>query len=146
MTGATPGATYIISIKYSVKSLIGGTYSGSDRTSTYTFASYLNGSAFPANATLGTIDAISGCSDNTPLPGACTIPVAKLSNVKDSIQATVYPNPFANNFKLAVKTNSDEVIQVKVFDMLGKLIETSFVETSDIETFEIGNNYKTTTN
>ena len=25
--------------------------------------------------------------------------------------------------------------------MLGKLIETSFVKTSDIDTFEIGNNY-----
>ena len=142
VSGATPGATYIISIKYSVKSLIGGVYSGSDRTSTYTFASYLNGSVTPADNTSGTINAVSGCSDNTPLPGACTIPVAKQSSVKDSIEATVYPNPFANNFKLDVKTNSDEVIQVKVFDMLGKLIETSFIQTPDIETFEIGNNYK----
>ena len=58
------------------------------------------------------------------------------------IEANVYPNPFANNFKLAVKTNSSEDIQVKVFDMLGKLIETNFVKTSDIDSLEIGNNYK----
>jgi hypothetical protein len=29
-----------------------------------------------------------------------------------------------------------------VFDILGKLIETNFVKTSDIDTFEIGNSYK----
>ena len=65
-----------------------------------------------------------------------------VSGNKASIEANVYPNPFANNFKLAVKTNSVEDIEVKVFDMLGKLIESNLVKTADIDTFEIGNSYK----
>ncbi len=145
MTGATPGATYVISVKYTVKSLIGGVYSGADRKSTYTFASYLNGSAVAANNTSGTIDALAGCQDNTPLPGDCTLPGSTpVITAKDTnMNVTVYPNPFTNNFKLNVENGSDEDVQIRVYDMLGKLMETSTVKTSDIEAFEIGNRYPT---
>ena len=57
--------------------------------------------------------------------------------------ATAYPNPFAENFKLEVKTTSEEALQVKVYDMLGKLVENKILDASQIEYFEIGANYPT---
>jgi hypothetical protein len=56
-------------------------------------------------------------------------------------KATAYPNPFANNFMLDVKTTSQSVVNVKVYDMVGRLIEQREVSTSDLETTTIGNNY-----
>ncbi|KAK6021028.1 hypothetical protein OSTOST_13310, partial [Ostertagia ostertagi] len=37
--------------------------------------------------------------------------------------ATAYPNPFASNFMIDVKTKSQSVVNVKVYDMVGRLIE-----------------------
>ena len=55
--------------------------------------------------------------------------------------ASVYPNPFAENFKLEVKTSSEEALQVKVYDMLGNLVENRILEISEIEGLEVGANY-----
>ena len=52
-----------------------------------------------------------------------------------------YPNPFAENFKLAVKTNSEANIQIRVYDMIGKLLEDKMINVSDIQNFELGNQY-----
>uniref|UniRef100_UPI0037510DD2 T9SS type A sorting domain-containing protein n=1 Tax=Flavobacterium sp. TaxID=239 RepID=UPI0037510DD2 len=51
------------------------------------------------------------------------------------------PNPFAENFKLDVKTNSEENLSVKVYDMIGKLVESRTIVSSEIETLEVGTNY-----
>jgi hypothetical protein len=56
-------------------------------------------------------------------------------------KAIAYPNPFANNFMLDVKTTNQSVVNVKVYDMVGRLIEQREVNVSDMETTTIGNNY-----
>ena len=138
VTGATAGATYVVSVKYDTKSIIGAVYTGSDNKSTYTFGSYVNNVL--DTGTVGTIDALAGCSDNTPLPGDCSLTPAKLSPFK-GFGVTVYPNPFTNNFKLNIITTSENDVQVKVYDMLGKVIDSSSIRISDIDNFELGNNY-----
>ncbi len=55
--------------------------------------------------------------------------------------ATAYPNPFAENFQLDIKTSSEEVLQVKVYDMLGKLVDNQILDATQVEGFEIGSNY-----
>ncbi len=138
VTGATPGATYIVSIKYDVKSIIGAVYTGADNKSTYTFGSYINNVL--SATSVGTIDALAGCEDNTPLPGSCSLPIGKQATV--GIDLNIYPNPFSDNFKLDVRSSvSEQDIQIKVYDMLGKVIESSSVRMSDIDSFEIGNSY-----
>ena len=57
--------------------------------------------------------------------------------------AIAYPNPFSNNFNLKLETVNNEAVEVKVFDMFGKLVTSYNVIDSDIEKLEIGNNYKT---
>jgi len=58
-----------------------------------------------------------------------------------AFNATAYPNPFAENFKLDIKTSSEEALQVKVYDMLGKLVDNQIIDATQVEAFEIGANY-----
>jgi hypothetical protein len=77
------------------------------------------------------------CNLTTP-GGARTVTDVKASNTFNVI---AFPNPFAAGFSLAVKTSAQSTIQIRVFDMLGKLIENKNVEASDVENLEIGTNY-----
>ncbi len=52
-----------------------------------------------------------------------------------------YPNPYSENFKLSLTSNSTESITVSVYDMLGRIIDTKVVNAQDIENFEIGSGY-----
>jgi hypothetical protein len=61
--------------------------------------------------------------------------------VTNEFTALAYPNPFAENFKLDVTTNSQERLSVRVYDMLGKLVEDRNVSATDVETLEVGVNY-----
>lgn len=77
------------------------------------------------------------CTLTTPGGARTTEPVVKATE----FLATASPNPFADNFKLDVKTSTDELIQVRVYDMLGKQIEVRNVTVSSITDLEIGTNY-----
>jgi hypothetical protein len=50
----------------------------------------------------------------------------------------VYPNPFTENFMLDIQTASEEMIQVRVYDMMGKLIENKTMTVSEITAQKIG--------
>src|ERR1051325_10170383 len=50
ITGATPGADYIVSVKYNVKSIQGSTYSGAPPTCQYNFISSIGGSPITPSA------------------------------------------------------------------------------------------------
>jgi hypothetical protein len=61
--------------------------------------------------------------------------------VKLPFNAKTYPNPFANNFMLDVSTSSKSVVGVKVYDMLGRLIEQREISVSNLENATIGDSY-----
>ena len=130
VTGATPGATYIVSIKYDVKSIIGATYSGADKTSTYTFGSYVNSTL--DTGSVGTIDAVAGCSDNTPEPGHCTLP-GQTDSCKNEVgtpidvNATnevfeIFPVPFKDQLTIKYKFNYNSIVKIEIFDINGILV------------------------
>ena len=88
-----------------------------------------------------------------PYGKACTVTTPIALNAKSEAVATAavkptatfeamaVPNPFAENFKLEVQTSSDALIHVKVYDMLGNLLESREVMTTDVPIVEIGANY-----
>ena len=51
------------------------------------------------------------------------------------------PNPFGNNFKLYLTSNSSDDVNVGVYDMTGRLIEMKKVEYSNVNNLEFGNDY-----
>lgn len=71
------------------------------------------------------------------MPGASRV----VTPIEDQFEVVVYPNPFTNNFKLHVSSTSETDIQIKVYDMLGKLIEDRLLVFSDSDVNEFGADY-----
>jgi hypothetical protein len=80
------------------------------------------------------------CTIKTPMQARAIASDVQLE-IANVFEALAYPNPFAENFKLDVKTNSEASIQVRVYDMIGKLVEDKMINSSDIQNFELGNQY-----
>jgi hypothetical protein len=82
-----------------------------------------------------------------PIGHACVIksPAAAreiaTGNDKVNFSAMAYPNPFADNFVIDVKTRSEAVVELKVYDMIGRLVEQRSANVSDLETSPIGDRY-----
>jgi hypothetical protein len=76
------------------------------------------------------------------VPGGLEAATAALTReVSLPFGAVAYPNPFANNFMIDVTTSTKENINIKVYDMVGRLIEQRNVNTNELETTTIGDSY-----
>ena len=78
-----------------------------------------------------------GAACNITTPGAQTR--GDVNTV--SFNAVAYPNPFADSFMLDVKAATDQNIQVRVYDMLGKLVEDRNVDVDSINAIEVGSRF-----
>ncbi|WP_264510953.1 YDG domain-containing protein [Flavobacterium sp. N1719] len=58
-----------------------------------------------------------------------------------SFEATVYPNPFAENFYFKVNSASTADYTIQVYDMLGKMVESKTVSSDSVESTEVGANF-----
>jgi len=83
-----------------------------------------------------------------PIGHACVIKspaaareIATVANGKVEFSAMAYPNPFANNFVIDVKSRSEAVVELKVYDMIGRLVEQRSVGISDLVNSPIGDRY-----
>ena len=56
-------------------------------------------------------------------------------------EARAYPNPFVDNFKVELNTSSDENISIKVYDLLGRMVEAHEAKLSDFDSQEIGTTF-----
>ncbi len=56
-------------------------------------------------------------------------------------RAVVYPNPYSESFAFDMDSASEENVTVKVYDMIGKLIEQKEVRFDAIESQQFGENY-----
>jgi len=52
-----------------------------------------------------------------------------------------YPNPFDSGFQLDFKTTSNDEVNMKVYDMNGKLVEVRKLDVADLKSQKAGNNY-----
>jgi autotransporter-associated beta strand protein len=67
--------------------------------------------------------------------------LTKLAAVDSVFIVKASPNPFTNTFRLDAETSSQEQVAVKVYDMIGKLVETRQVNAAQLAQVEIGENY-----
>ncbi|WNM20214.1 YDG domain-containing protein [Flavobacterium capsici] len=72
------------------------------------------------------------------VPGGSPMPSRVMEQPLDVV---AYPNPFADGFKLNVKTSSSSMVDVIVYDMLGRQIETRSADVNELNTNSIGENY-----
>jgi hypothetical protein len=120
----TPGATYVVSVKYESKSISGSSFGGTP-TANYTFGAKLNGADVGGSA--GVLQAVANCSDDTPNTPGCTS--GFVSTTTTEVQSTddasdlkiaTYPNPYNNvvNFRFASPKSGKAVLEV--YDILGR--------------------------
>ena len=64
-----------------------------------------------------------------------------LRATKVPFTAVAYPNPFAESFLLDVTTSNNTPLNIKVYDMIGRLVEQRQANVNELETTTIGNNY-----
>ncbi|MGL2964822.1 T9SS type A sorting domain-containing protein, partial [Flavobacterium sp. RSB2_4_14] len=64
-------------------------------------------------------------------------------NLVKGMSVKVYPNPYTESFKLDLTTSSEDKVGVAIYDMTGKLIEQREVNSSDIQSIQIGDRYPT---
>jgi hypothetical protein len=90
-----------------------------------------------------TVKNSSGCVSN-PLTVTIVRSASKLESLsinKNLFKVNCYPNPFYDIFNLNVETSSSDVLTVKVYDLLGKLLDNRTYKIMNIETIQIGDNY-----
>ncbi|MFT3793888.1 MopE-related protein [Flavobacterium sp.] len=56
-------------------------------------------------------------------------------------KVSAYPNPFTSDFNIELTSSSQESVQLKVYDMLGKLIESREVKAEDLNMEKVGAQY-----
>ena len=77
---------------------------------------------------------------------SCTLSTgaAKMSDdtiITNVFEVKAFPNPFASHFNLEIESSSDALVQVKVYDMIGRQLEANQATVSELSTREIGRNY-----
>ena len=77
-----------------------------------------------------------------PYGKVCTVVVpGALRIAKQPFAAAAYPNPFADSCNIDVKTSDTEKINIKVYDMTGRLLEQNSVESSKIGSISVGDRF-----
>jgi hypothetical protein len=77
----------------------------------------------------------------------CTAPIANNNPTPVSktivapFDVKVYPNPYASAFQLNFTTSSESQVGMRVYDMIGKLVEARQFSTTEMNNQEVGNNY-----
>ncbi|MDI1256589.1 MAG: YDG domain-containing protein [Flavobacterium sp.] len=69
------------------------------------------------------------------------LPRMAVDLLSDVFEVVAYPNPFTSALQLNFKTASEDQIEVKVYDMVGKLIEIYQSSTSEMKNQKMGDNY-----
>ncbi len=132
VSGANTGTVYVLGVKYDTKSIIGATYTKPAPISSYWFKTYVN-NTYEVGST-GMIDAVPGCSDDTPLPGNCSLPQVASTfestqtlttlSMKSATTITAYPNPFSHELTFEFTANQDGKATIELFNMFGQKVAT----------------------
>jgi hypothetical protein len=107
ISNAIAGTTYILSVKYDPKSIIGSILPGSPSVCMYGMESRINGVLVQGSQT--SIALTPDCNSESRNPNYW--------------RANISENPTTNNFILNVTTDDDQKIMVRVFDVLGRVMD-----------------------
>ena len=73
--------------------------------------------------------------------GARSSVIADASAPDPKFRAVVYPNPYSESFAIDMDPSGDDAVKVKVYDMIGKLIEEREIAVDQVEVQQFGERY-----
>ena len=100
--------------------------------------SVMTSGSFPSSSVPGQFLYGDACVIYAPSAARETTPVAT-----SMFEAVGYPNPYDYEFGIKLDTTSDSMVSIKVYDMIGKLIEQREVAPTDIPVQAIGERFPT---
>ena len=134
------GGTYSSTAGLLINSLTGTIYLFLSSAGTYTVTySFSNGIC--SNTTMTTVR-INNCNDDDRITNTNTNgvdPKTQALRVNTKLEITAYPNPTESYFNLKVKSTSAAEVQIKVFDISGKLLQV--LKGSPDQTFRFGDRF-----
>lgn len=79
-------------------------------------------------------------------PGVYLISNPNLSTVdfpinSNEMKLVVYPNPTNSNFQLSLNNGNQEKVSIKIYDMMGRLLESHIVNSINVSAQKFGNNF-----
>jgi len=80
-------------------------------------------------------------SARAPGQGIAANNMKEEKNLTDKLTITALPNPSRNYFTLRVQSNSEEALQLRVFDVSGRIVETRNGMAANT-TLRVGNNFQ----
>ncbi len=140
--------TAIKPIVYTITNATGATVTGLPIGVVSSFASgkvTISGTptAVTAAALTYTLTTTGGCAaitKNGTIKVNSSVVVARkaTSKVLNDVVLNTYPNPFLNSFKFSLESDSDESVEITVYDMTGRLVENHSVDVAELSSKEIG--------
>ncbi|MFT3794822.1 T9SS type A sorting domain-containing protein [Flavobacterium sp.] len=117
-----------------------------DRNTPYFIFNAVPAVAFTAGAQYHVRIAVMTTGTWSPYGDVCTITAPgsaarHTTEAQNTIAAKAHPNPFNSGFSLVTDLPSTEKVQLKIYDMLGRLMETQEIEASDLQYAVIGEQY-----
>ena len=78
--------------------------------------------------------------------GAPILPIIRTTTKPENtivgeFKAVAYPNPFATNFSVDLKSNSTSEVSLAIYDMTGRLLETRAIKADGLANQTIGERY-----
>ena len=115
-------------------------------TNKYWFSFRVNVPGFTPNSAYSVRIAVMTAGTWSPFGDACEItsPAAAARGEEFSLSSfdvVAFPNPFAGEFKLNIATSTEGTVELKVYDMLGKLMEKRSINTIDYISEDLGSAY-----
>ncbi len=122
-----------------------------DRTTNYFMFNSVPATAFSPGARYYVRVAVMTAGTWSPFGDACEIvspggaakgiTVTDTTGLSAGFKASAYPNPFTGGFSIGLTTPYSENIQVKIYDMVGRLVESHEIGLEDLSTAQIGAQY-----
>ena len=134
------GASYIFELQQSENGLpVGESISLTRPVNNFTLAMFdglLSGTSYVVNVKLIYYG-------NGPEGKDCIIrtPSSTLRAIQPEFSAKAYPNPFADNFLIDLTTESQSLVSIKVYDMVGRLVDSRESKASNLNSLAIGDQY-----
>lgn len=123
-----------------------GTYIINRANSAYFKFSMLPQGAVASGETVAvTVMTISPNGSQSAYGSSCSVTLSSLSgrpgaNTETKVSVKGYPNPFTETFTLDLTSESEEMVDIVVYDMTGKLVETMKVESAQLPALKLGGN------